>query len=66
MVPATTDAVEVALINRQDAGRPWGVSVDYDAERFPFFFQWRWLAAGNYVTVFEPSTNSAAWAGART
>jgi len=51
--------VEVALLNRRDSARPWGVSLDYDPERFPYFLQWRFLAAGNYVTAFEPSTNSA-------
>ena len=59
MVPRDDGRVEVALINRQDAERPWGISLEFDAERFPFFFQWRWLSAGNYVTAFEPSTNSA-------
>lgn len=53
------DRVEVALINRAAPDRPWGVSLDYDAQRFPYFFQWRFLAMGNYVTAFEPSTNAA-------
>lgn len=58
--------VEAALINRAETERPWGVALDYDAERFPYFFQWRFLAAGNYVTAFEPSTNGAQGrAGAR-
>jgi hypothetical protein len=59
MVPRTDGRVEVALVNRYDSTRPWGVSLEYDPERFPHFFQWRFLAAGNYVTAFEPSTNSA-------
>ena len=51
--------VEVALVNRNDESRPWGVVMEYDSARFPFFFQWRFLAVGNYLTAFEPSTNSA-------
>ena len=59
MAPQDDGQVEVALINRRDPDRPWGVSLLYDPTRFPFFFQWRFLARGNYVTAFEPSTNSA-------
>jgi hypothetical protein len=51
--------VRAALVNHDDPERPWGIQLDYDAERFPYFFQWRFLAAGNYVTAFEPSTNGA-------
>ncbi len=59
MAPGADGRVEVALINRKDPERPWGVVMDYDGNRFPFFFQWRFLAVGNYITAFEPSTNSA-------
>jgi Domain of unknown function (DUF4432) len=59
MRPRADNRVEAAIVNRSDAGRPWGVVLDYDSERFPHFFQWRYLASGNYVTAFEPSTNSA-------
>jgi hypothetical protein len=59
MSPGDDGRVEVALINRRDPDRPWGVSLVYEHARFPFFFQWRFLARGNYVTAFEPSTNSA-------
>lgn len=51
--------VTAALVNRDDEAQPWGIALDYDGERFPYFFQWRFLAAGNYVTSFEPSTNTA-------
>jgi hypothetical protein len=57
MQPASDGRVPVMLLNRRDPARPWGVVLRYDAERFPFFFQWRYLAAGTYVTGLEPSTN---------
>lgn len=49
--------VKVALINHDDAQRPWGMVLSYDGFRFPYFFQWRYLDAGRYVTGLEPSTN---------
>ena len=59
MAPGPDGRVEVALDQSQGPGTPWGVVMDYDGKRFPFFFQWRFLAVGNYITAFEPSTNSA-------
>ena len=47
----------VALLNHADPDNPWGVVLRYDRERFPYFFQWRYLAEGTYVLGLEPSTN---------
>lgn len=57
MRPDAAGRVHVGLINHDDEENPWGVVVSYDYERFPHFFQWRYLDAGRYVTGLEPSTN---------
>jgi hypothetical protein len=58
--------VSVLLLNRDDPAEPWGVRLRYEAANFPYFFQWRYLAAGTYVVGLEPSTNGLAGrAGAR-
>jgi hypothetical protein len=49
--------VAVALVNRSHHDRPWGVVLHYDADRFPCFLQWRYLAERTYVLGLEPSTN---------
>lgn len=56
----------VALLNNADPAEPWGVVLRYDQRVFPYFFQWRYLDAGNYVMGIEPSTNGLSGrAGAR-
>lgn len=57
MAAADDGTVSVALVNRSSDDGPWGLEVRYDAEAFPVFLQWRYLAAGTYVMGFEPSTN---------
>jgi hypothetical protein len=57
MAPGSDGRVQVALINRSDPSEPWGVVLRYDADKFPFFFQWRYFDAGTYVLGLEPSTN---------
>ena len=57
MAPSADGRVRLALINRDLEEQPWGVSFDYDKARFPYFFQWRVLAAGTYAIGFEPATN---------
>jgi hypothetical protein len=47
----------VLLLNRADPAEPWGLLLRYEAAAFPYFFQWRYLAAGTYVVGLEPSTN---------
>jgi hypothetical protein len=49
--------VEVALINRADPGAPWGITLTYPREKFPYFLQWHFLAEGSYALGFEPTTN---------
>lgn len=66
MKPDSDGHVRVALINNDDENAPWGAVVTYDHDRFPNFFQWRYLDAGRYVTGLEPSTNGLTGrAGAR-
>lgn len=57
MVPGVDGLVRVALINHDDRDHPWGAVLTYESERFPRFFQWRYLDAARYVTGLEPSTN---------
>jgi hypothetical protein len=58
--------VPVLLLNRRVAAEPWGALLSYEAAKFPYFFQWRYLAAGTYVVGLEPSTNGLTGrAGAR-
>ena len=48
--------VAVALLNNADAV-PWGMVLRYEGDKFPYFFEWRYLDAGTYVLGLEPSTN---------
>jgi uncharacterized protein DUF4432 len=49
--------VPVLVQNSEDQEHPWGVVLRYSARQFPYFFQWRYLAAGTYVLGLEPATN---------
>lgn len=57
MLPGAGGVVPVFVENHRDPERPWGVVLRYSATDFPYFFQWRYLAAGTYVLGLEPSTN---------
>lgn len=51
---------EVVLVNEEDPGRPWGISLLYRHDAMPHFLQWRLLDVGNYVVGLEPATNGPA------
>lgn len=57
MTPDRDGTVPVAVVNRDDPDSPWGVLLRYEASKFPYFLQWRYLAAGTYALGLEPSTN---------
>lgn len=57
MVADDDGVVPVLVQNDDDPERPWGVVLRYSTREFPYFFQWRYLAAGTYVLGLEPSTN---------
>jgi len=54
---APDGTVEVAIVNEDDAQRPWGISLRYRHDAMPHFLQWRLLDVGNYVVGLEPATN---------
>ena len=57
MAPGSDGRVRLALMNRSDPSGPWGVVLRYEANKFPYFFEWRYFDAGTYVLGVEPSTN---------